>query len=157
MIATNLTLICCVFKVKTVKNDLRLILKNVASIQIKKVAIYDSYLKMINLISNRSFRCHNLKSSIIFRHLFFRYGISATCNFIQSIESWDIWRPTILSFKCTIIKTNIKYYHINWPLPSEMHTPHTSISAAPLWKIIVYLFLKIRAYRSGYFTKELNF
>jgi len=39
------------------------------SIQIQKVAIYDSYRKLINLISNKSFRYHNLKSSIIFRRI----------------------------------------------------------------------------------------
>ena len=41
-------------------------MKNVASIQIKKkIAIFDSYRKIINLISNKSFRYYDLKSSII--------------------------------------------------------------------------------------------
>ena len=41
-------------------------LKNIAPIQIQKVAIYISDRKIINLISNKSFRYHNLKSLIIF-------------------------------------------------------------------------------------------
>ena len=41
-------------------------LKNVASMQIQKVAILDSDRKKINLILNKSFRYYNLKSSIIF-------------------------------------------------------------------------------------------
>jgi len=41
----------------------RLILKNVVSIQIQKIAIYNSYCKIINLITNKSFRYYNLKSA----------------------------------------------------------------------------------------------
>ena len=35
----------------------------------QKVAIYDSYHKIINSISNKSFRCYKLKSSIYFRRI----------------------------------------------------------------------------------------
>ena len=34
--------------------------KRIASIQIQKIAIYDSYRKIINLISNKSFRYYKL-------------------------------------------------------------------------------------------------
>jgi len=52
------------------------ILKNVAlaSIQIQKVAIYDSYRKIINLISNKSFRYYyNLKSMFFFGAFLYSY------------------------------------------------------------------------------------
>ena len=52
LIATNLTSICCVYNVK--------IVKNVESIQIQKVAIFDLDRKIINLIQNKSFRYYNL-------------------------------------------------------------------------------------------------
>ena len=52
LIATNLTSICCVYKEKIVKND-SFIPKNVASIQIQKVAAFNSDRKQINLIPNK--------------------------------------------------------------------------------------------------------
>ena len=58
IVATNLTAICCVYEEKIVKKRLKL--TNVASIQIKKGAIYDSERKKINLISSKSFRYYNL-------------------------------------------------------------------------------------------------
>ena len=54
MITTNLTSICCVYQEKIVKNVLHCT-KNIASIQIQKVATCDSVRKIINWISNKSF------------------------------------------------------------------------------------------------------
>ncbi len=48
LIATNLTSICCVYPEK-----------NAASIQIQKVATFESDRKRINLIPNKSFRYYN--------------------------------------------------------------------------------------------------
>ena len=52
--ATNLTSICCVYKEKIVKK--RLTPKNVASIQIRKDATFNSDRKQIDLIPDKSFR-----------------------------------------------------------------------------------------------------
>ena len=46
-----------------------LLFKRIASIKIQKVAIYDSYRKIINLISNKLFRYYNL--TILSHWLFF--------------------------------------------------------------------------------------
>ena len=56
----DLTSICRVYKEKMVKHDAYIYIpKNVASIQIQKVAIFDSNRKKINLIQNKSFRYYN--------------------------------------------------------------------------------------------------
>ena len=58
VIATNPTSIFCVYKEKLLKTTLTK--EHVASIQIQKVATYDSDRKKINLIPNKSFRYYNL-------------------------------------------------------------------------------------------------
>ena len=93
-------------------------LKNVASIQIQKVVIYDSDRKKNRINSKQIiqilqsevidyFSTHscivNFSQYLLFvlyalRMTFFRLGVFATCNHDQSIESRDIWRPTISAF-----------------------------------------------------------
>ena len=57
VIATNITSICCVFKEKSVKNDIP---KSIESIQIQIDAIFDADRKKINSIPNKSIICNNL-------------------------------------------------------------------------------------------------
>ena len=58
VLATNITSICCVYKLRKLLKAL--IPENVASTQIQKLTIFDSDRKKINLILNKSFRYYNL-------------------------------------------------------------------------------------------------
>jgi len=92
VIATNLTSICCVYKEKFKTTHT----KNVASIQIQKVATYDSDRKKIYLIPNKSFRYYNLQSSIIFRRIHIKL-IFHNCMLHLSEFVWTL-RSSLIGF-----------------------------------------------------------
>ena len=102
MIATNLTSICCVYKEKIVKK--RLVLKNVASIQIEKVATFNSDRKIIKLIPNKSFRYYKQSSSIVFRLIWLR-TLPIAIIYVTNIYVTNIYITTI--YITTIYITNI--------------------------------------------------
>ena len=65
----------------------------VASIQNQKVAIYDSYRKIITLISNKPFKFVNLKSSIFFgSFVYYKYFIIFVVCFICNALKMTFFR-----------------------------------------------------------------
>ena len=113
MIATNLTSSVVSVWRKFLK---RLILKNVASIQIQKVLVFNTDCKKINLIPNKSFRNYNLLSSIILNNLlgikliFFLNLYGRYVLWYESVPQFSPYRHK--SIELSISPSNI--YHLSF-------------------------------------------
>jgi len=139
LIATNLTSICCVYKEKIVKK--RLVLKNLASIQIEKVATFNSDRKIINLIPNKSFRYYKQSSSIVFRLIWLRTLpiaiIYVTNIYVTNIYITNIYLTNI--FVTNIFVTNIYVTNIYLTHIYEINIYVTNIYIINIYVIHIYV------------------